>query len=78
MFDSLLSLASFTTVLLARTPTSDEIWARVAQIIGSTIFSVITVWLVIKVWKGEFLAGDGGDDEKKAKPGGEKKDRKGE
>lgn len=64
MPDSLFSLASIAMALLARTPTSDEIWARVIQIIGSTIFSVITVWLVIKVWKGEFLAGD---DEKKAK-----------
>lgn len=69
VIDSLLSAAPLVaTALLARAPSPDEIWGRVFQIIGTTIFSVIIIWVVIKVWNGEFLAGDSDeekDDEKK-------------
>lgn len=46
----------------APVPSADEIWARGIQILFSTIFTVIVVWLVIKIWKGEIWNDEKKDD----------------
>lgn len=40
-------------------PTPEDIGMRALQILFSTIFSVILVWVVMKIWKGEWWNDEG-------------------
>jgi len=58
MIATLLATANEAAQMARRLPPTDDIWVRVLQIIFSTIFSVILVWVVIKIWKGEWWNDD--------------------
>ena len=58
MIATLLATANEAAQMARRFPPSGDIWVRALQIVFSTIFSVILVWVVIKIWKGEWWNDD--------------------
>lgn len=39
---------------LARPLSSDEIWAGIFRIFFSAVFTIILIWVIMKIWNGEW------------------------